>query len=69
MCLVDCGFVQDNGDVNHAFLLYRTNDSCEAQCYQGYVFPSGETKTVYSCQQDLSGMVSRCIRMSAFIII
>ncbi|XP_078319573.1 uncharacterized protein LOC111100918 [Crassostrea virginica] len=66
--IIDCCFVQEHGDVNHAFLSCRTNVSCEAQCYRGYVFPSGETKTVYSCQQDLSGMVPTCIRIPTVIV-
>nr|XP_022287459.1 uncharacterized protein LOC111100125 [Crassostrea virginica] len=42
-------FKEDLGVINNAFLKCSTNESCEAQCYPGYVFPNGETQRIYSC--------------------
>ena len=60
---VDCCAGLDTFDVENAFLFCQTNISCEVQCYPGYIFPTGNTKTNYSCHQDSSGMVSSCKRM------
>ncbi|XP_078336600.1 uncharacterized protein LOC111100780 isoform X2 [Crassostrea virginica] len=61
--IIDCCSLQDHGYIDNAFLSCQTNDTCEAECYRGFIFPSGKTKTVYSCQQDLSGILSSCIRI------
>nr|XP_022286626.1 uncharacterized protein LOC111099590 [Crassostrea virginica] len=57
---VDCCTVSDFGYVENAFLSCPTNDSCEAQCYRGYIFPTGKTYTNYTCQEGLSETVSSC---------
>nr|XP_022289722.1 uncharacterized protein LOC111101494 isoform X2 [Crassostrea virginica] len=66
--IIDCCSVQDRGYVN-AFLSCQTNDTCEAQCYRGYIFPTGKTKTNYSCnQQGLSGIFPSCKRIPIVVI-
>nr|XP_022289559.1 uncharacterized protein LOC111101381 isoform X2 [Crassostrea virginica] len=35
--------------MENAHLIYLTNDLCEAQCYRGYIFPTGYTKANFSC--------------------
>ena len=66
---VDCCSVQNYGYVDNAFLSCQTSDTCEAQCYRGYIFPTGKTKTNYSCQQDRLGIAPSCKRISTLIIV
>lgn len=39
-----------NMTVENGFFSCFTNNSCIAECYHGYIFPSGNTKDSFSCQ-------------------
>lgn len=39
-----------NMTVENAFLSCFTNNICIAECYRGYIFPTGHTKESYFCQ-------------------
>lgn len=39
-----------NLTVENVFILCSTNNTCIAECYREYIFPSGNTKEPYSCQ-------------------
>lgn len=49
--------------VDNGLISCFTNNTCIAECYRGYIFPSGNTKQSYSCQNvNLTLMLSTCKR-------
>lgn len=41
-------------NIDNAFVSCSINNvSCNAECYRGYIFPSGSTKEYYSCQNGV----------------
>ena len=53
--------------MENAHLIYLTNDLCEAQCYRGYIFPTGYTKANFSCYDgQWTPRTSSCKRMTYF---
>lgn len=51
-------------DIDNAFVSCSTNNmSCIAECYPGYIFPSGSTKDYYNCQIGWIPFLSSCKRM------
>uniref|UniRef100_K1RFH3 Sushi domain-containing protein n=1 Tax=Magallana gigas TaxID=29159 RepID=K1RFH3_MAGGI len=61
--IADC--CSSNINIDNAFVSCLTNNvSCNAECYRGYIFPSGSTKENYSCQNGTwPPMLSSCKRM------
>lgn len=63
----DCCSLNMNMTVNNAFISCPTNWSCTAECYRGFVFPSGSTKEYYSCQNGVwTPMLPSCKRTLVF---
>lgn len=49
--------------VENAFILCSANNTCIAECYRGYIFPSGITKESYSCRnENWTPLLSTCKR-------
>lgn len=49
--------------IKNAVTLCSTNNTCIAECYRGYIFPSGNTKESYSCQNgNWTPLLSTCKR-------
>lgn len=46
----DCCSSDMNMTVDNAFISCPTNWSCTAECYRGFIFPSGSSKEYSSCQ-------------------
>lgn len=58
-----CSTNMVNLAVDNGLMSCFTNNTCIAECYQGYIFPSGNTKESYSCQNgNLTPMLSTCKR-------
>lgn len=58
-----CSTNMVNLAVDNGLMSCFTNNTCIAECYQGYIFPSGYTKESYSCQNgNLTPMLSTCKR-------
>lgn len=56
-----CSRIGGNLAVENGYLSCFTNNSCIAQCFRRYIFPSGNTKESYSCQnENLTLMLSTC---------
>lgn len=54
--------------VENAHLICLTNDLCEAQCYTGYIFPTGYTMTNFSCHDgQWTPRTFSCKRMTNFL--
>lgn len=49
----DCCSSDMNMTVDNAFISCPTYWSCTAECYRGFIFPSGSTKEYYSCQNGV----------------
>lgn len=61
-CSLDITIALDN-----AFVSCSTIVSCVAECYRGYIFPSGSTKESYICQNGVwTPTLSSCKRTSFF---
>lgn len=59
----DCCSLDVNMTVDNAFISCPTNWSCTAECYRGFIFPSGSTKEYSSCQNGVwAPMLSSCKR-------
>lgn len=58
-----CSTNMVNLAVDNGLMSCFTNNTCIAECYRGYIFPSGNTKESYSCQNgNLTPMLSTCKR-------
>lgn len=59
-----CSTNMVNLAVDNGLMSCFTNNTCIAECYRGYIFPSGNTKESYSCQNgNLTPMLSTCKRI------
>lgn len=55
--------------VDNAFVSCPINLSCNAECYRGYIFPSGSTEESYSCQKGVwTPMLFSCKRTLFFFL-
>lgn len=56
-----CSSTEFSSTVENAFISCPTNTSCNAECYRGFIFPTGQTNELFSCQKDVwTPMLSAC---------
>lgn len=66
-CCSSYGF---SSTVDNAFIYCPTNRSCNAKCYRGFIFPTGHTNRLFSCQKGVwTPVLSTCkCKMSSKIM-
>lgn len=58
---VCCSSTEFSSTVVNAFISCPTNTSCNAECYRGFIFPTGQTNQSFSCQKGVwTPMLSAC---------
>lgn len=66
----DCCSLDMNMTVDNAFISCPTYWSCTAECYRGFIFPSGSTKEYYYCQNGVwAPLLPSCKRTLFFSLI
>lgn len=65
----NCCLLDINMAVENAFISCSTNNVlCNAECYRGYIFPSGSTKESYSCHNGIwTPMLTTCKRTLLYL--